>query len=163
MRKCFKVIRFDASDDNVFPKGAVAGEWAVSGAFEFASLEADEIQGKIKQAFNNGMLGLTSWGRSTFVTVSEMPDDEYQTAIGLLIKYLREVFGAPSAEAAEPHACEELDYIVDMCSGKPVNTLFAVRRFVDDDSTMREEFHEIKTPPGEVDHTRIWEVVPDND
>ena len=103
------------------------------------------------------------WGRTTFVTVAEMSDGEHKEAIDHLIKYFMEVFGAPSAEAAEPHAREEIEYIAEMCSEKPVNTLFAVRRFVDDEDNLREEFHEIKTPPGEVDHARIWEVVPDDD
>ncbi len=161
--KFFKVIRFDASDDNVFPRGAVADEWAVSGAFEFGMFPADELTGKRKQAFSNGILGLTSWGRSTFVTVAEMPEAEYEQAIGRLIDYFVQELNAPSRDEAEPYAREEVDYIVEMCREKPVNTLFAVRRFVDEDENMREAFHEIKRKPGETDHARIWEVVPDND
>jgi hypothetical protein len=34
--KFLRTIRFDASDDHVFDRAAEPGEWAVSGAFEFA-------------------------------------------------------------------------------------------------------------------------------
>ena len=161
--KFFKVIRFDSSDDNVFPKGAVADEWAVSGAFEFGMAEPGELTGKYKQAFSNGVLGLNSWGRSTFVTVAEMPEAEYELAVERLIDYFVQELSAPSRKEAEPYAREEVDYIVEMCSEKPINTLFAVRRFVDEDDNMREAFHEITRKPGETDHARIWEMVPDDD
>ncbi len=161
--KFLKVIRFDASDDNVFPLGAVPDEWAVSGCFEFAAMAPDEITGKTKQAFNNGLLGLTSHGRSTFVTVADMSDAEREQAVDLLIDYLMAKLGAPSRQDAEPYAREEVDYIADLCAEMPVNALFAVRRTVDEDGNMHEAFHEVKGgDPSQTDHAKIWEVVPDD-
>ncbi len=161
--KFFKVIRFDASDDNVYPKGAEPGEWAVSGTFEFSDVAPEDFQGKVKQAFSNGLMGLKTYGRTTFVTVSEMSEGEYDEAVELLIDYFMAEFDAPSREEADPFAREEIDYIAEMCSEKPVNTLFAVRRFVDDDGNLREEFHEIKRETNGGDHAKIWEVAPDDD
>ena len=161
--KFFKVIRFDSSDDNVFPLGAQPEEWAVSGAFEFAQLPEEALKGKVKQAFANGMLGLESGGRSTFVTVAEINEDEKAQAVEKLTQYCVRELGAPSLDAARPVAEEEVGYIADMCSAKPVNTLFAVRRHVDDDGNLREAFHEVKrAPDGEAGHAKIWEVVPDD-
>lgn len=161
--KFFKVIRFDASDDNVYPLGAEPDEWAISGCFEFAALEPEELTGKVKQAFANGLMGLTTYGRSTFVTVTEMSEDEHEQAVQRLIDYFMTEFGAPSREEAEPHAREEIGYIADMCSEKPVNTLFAVRRSLDEQGNLHEAFHEIKRgDPNTVDHAKIWEVVPDD-
>ncbi len=161
--KFLKVIRFDASDDNVYPKGAEPDEWAVSGCFEFADIEPENLTGKVKQAFNNGLMGLKSHGRSTFVTVAEMSEDDYEQAVQLLIDYFMTEFGAPSREAAEPHAREEIDYIADLCAEKPVNTLFAVRRSLDEEQNLHEAFHEIKRGDASTtDHAKIWEVVPDD-
>ncbi len=164
MMKFFKVIRFDSSDDSVFPLGAQPEEWAVSGAFEFAQMPQEAMKGKIKQAFANGMLGLETGGRSTFVTVAEISEAEKMQAIAALTQYCMRELGAPDEDAARPVAAGEVEYIAGMCGEKPVNTLFAVRRHVDDDGNLREAFHEVKrAPDGEAGHARIWEVVPDDD
>ena len=55
---------------------AEAGEWAVSGAFQFGATEPQDMTGKLKQAFANGFLGVDSFGRSTFATVGEATDAE---------------------------------------------------------------------------------------
>ncbi len=161
--KFFKTIRFDGSDENVYLKAAEPDEWTVSGCFEFAAIEPENLTGKLKQAFRNGMMGLESYGRTTFVIVAEMNDDEYEHAVQLLVDYFMTEFGAPSREEAEPHAREEIDYIADLCSEKPINTLFAVRREIDEEGNLHEAFHEIKrSNSGEADHAKIWEVVPDD-
>lgn len=161
--KFFKAIRFDASDDNVFPKGAEPDEWTVSGSFAFADMDPEEFTGKLKQAFTNGLMGLKTHGHTTFVTVAEMSEDEHDEALQLLIDYFITELGAPSREAAEPYAREEIDYIADMCSDRPVNTLFAVNRSVDDEGNLREAFHQIERgDPNVSDHAKIWEVVPDD-
>ncbi|NNF80600.1 MAG: hypothetical protein HKN05_21455 [Rhizobiales bacterium] len=161
--KFFKAIRFDASDDNVYPKGAKPDEWVVSGCFEFATMEPQDLTGKVKQAFTNGLMGLTTYGRTTFVTVTEMSEEEYEQAVQLLVDYFVTEFGAPSREEAEPHAREEIGYIAELCSEKPVNTLFAVRRSLDEEGNLHEAFHEIKRgDPETTDHAKIWEIVPDD-
>jgi hypothetical protein len=52
--KLLKTIRFDASDERVYELAAAPEEWAVSGAFAFASLAAEAVAGKTRQAFSNG-------------------------------------------------------------------------------------------------------------
>ncbi|MEL7153848.1 MAG: DUF6505 family protein, partial [Pseudomonadota bacterium] len=74
--KLARTIRFDESDDNVFERTAQPDEWAVSGAFEFSNWSQDDLTGKARQAFSNGWLGLETFGRSTFVAVSEITDAE---------------------------------------------------------------------------------------
>lgn len=161
--KFLKVIRFDGSDENVFPKAAEPDEWAVSGCFEFAAIEPENLKGKMMQAFTNGLMGLQSHGRTTFVTVADMTAEEHEQAVQLLIDYFVTVFGAPSREEAEPHAREEIDYIADLCAEKAVNTLFAVRREFDDEGNLHEAFHEIKRgDPSTSDHAKIWEIVADD-
>ena len=99
--KFFKTIRFDGSDENVYLKAAEPDEWTVSGCFEFAAIEQENLTGKLKQAFRNGMMGLQSYGRTTFVVVADMKDDEYEHAVQLLVDYFMTEFGAPSREEAE--------------------------------------------------------------
>ena len=65
-----KTIRFDKSDLNVFETASEEGEWAISGAFEFSNDSSNSLKGKRKQSFVNGFLGLESYGRSTFVSIS---------------------------------------------------------------------------------------------
>ncbi len=72
-------VRLDESDTRIFERAAEAGEWAIPGSFVFSNLNADDLTGKIKQAFASGFLGLGSFGWSTLVRVSEMPDAEYET------------------------------------------------------------------------------------
>ena len=67
-----KTIRFDKSDLNVFEVPSEEGEWAISGAFEFSNDSSNSLTGKRKQSFSNGFLGLTSFGRSTLVSVSKL-------------------------------------------------------------------------------------------
>jgi len=73
--KFLRVIRFDGSDGNVFRQPALPDEWVVSGAFAFADLTDDALQGKVRQEFANGFLAMPSFGRSTFATVADISDE----------------------------------------------------------------------------------------
>lgn len=163
MRKFLRTIRFDPSDDNVFETASAGGEWAISGAFAFANCPADQIVGKTKQAFANGFLGLGSFGRSTFSVVSEMTDDELAAAEDMLAAHFVEQYGAPDLEAARPVAREECAFVMDLCGETPINTVFTVRRTLDEDEQINEEFRTMQAPTGEPQHARIWTVVEDDD
>ena len=76
--KFARTITLDESDSRIFEAGATAGEWAISGTFEFSNLKEEQIEGKRKQAFTNGWMGLTSFGRSTFVGVTTILEEEYE-------------------------------------------------------------------------------------
>ncbi len=160
--KVLRTIRFDASDDTVFAHAAGPDEWAVSGAFAFADLAPEDISGKVRQAFANGFLSIESLGRSTFATVSEVQADERATLEQRLADLFVREYGAPDLQAALPAARDELDFVVELCRDVAINTVFTVRRTLDDDGCIREEFRKINPPTAEPRHTRIWEGVEDD-
>mgnify|MGYP003311043485 CR=1 FL=1 len=82
--KFARTITLDESDSRIFETVATAGEWAISGTFEFSNLKEEQIEGKRKQAFTNGWMGLTSFGRSTFVGVTTILEEEYENIIKIL-------------------------------------------------------------------------------
>ena len=69
-----RTIRLDVSDANAFPLAAEPEEWAVTGTFAFADADPAAMTGKEQLAFRNGWLGTDSFGRSTFIQVSVIPD-----------------------------------------------------------------------------------------
>src|SRR5205814_434574 len=56
-----RVIRFDDSDLRVYATPSRPGEWAVSGAFAFLGLDLERADGKTREAFRHGFLGLDSF------------------------------------------------------------------------------------------------------
>jgi len=159
--KFLRVIRFDGSDGNVFRIPAVPDEWAVSGSFAFADLTDDALQGKIRQEFTNGFLGLPSFGRSTFTTVADISDNQRLDLRRMLADHLEAQWHAPSREAAFQVANIEAEFIEELCEKQPVNTVFAVRRAMHT-GNIREEFHKVDQQKSD-GHTRIWDVVEDDD
>ena len=155
--KFLKVMRFDSSDDHVFDVAARDGEWAVSGCFSFALLNTDALVGKTKQAFANGFLGLESFGRATFTTVSTISPDERDAVVEALAKQLVERYGAPGAAEARRAAEEDMTFVAELCAEKPINTVFTVRRELAEDGNIREAFRVVQ-PPGEPQHARIWDI-----
>jgi hypothetical protein len=156
--KLMRTIRFDASDHHVFERAAEPDEWAVSGAFAFAALGTEALVGKTRQAFSNGFLSLESFGRATFVSVAELPEEEVEPLTERLAGHLVAHYGAPRLEAALPAAREELEFALDLCREAQVNTVLAVSRRLDEEGRIREEFRSVAAPGDEV-HTRIWDVV----
>ena len=158
MKKLLRTIRFDGSDDKVFARAAQPDEWAVSGSFAFADLDAAALTGKVRQAFANAFFGLGSYGWSTFATVSEITDAEMQALTAHLADHFVASYGAPTRVAAMPAAEAELAFVMDLCRDTPINTVFTVRRVLDADGHIKEEFRTIRPPSGEPLHTRIWTV-----
>lgn len=161
MIKFLSTIRFDTSDDHVFETAAAPDEWAVSGAFAFAACDPASITGKARQAFANGFLGLASFGRSTFASVTEMTQQDQSEIERALAAHFVADYGAPDVEAALPAAREEVAFVADICAASLINTVFTVRRRFDDDGRIREEFRTIQAPSSEPLHSRIWNVVDD--
>ncbi len=159
MMKFLRTIRFDDSDARVFDMAAPGDEWAISGAFEFADLEDAALRGRTRQAFANGFLGLPSFGRSTFAAVADMDEGTHDELIGVLSRHLEDAYGAPDAHAAREAARAELAFVADLCGARPLNTVFTVRRVLEQ-GAIREEFREI-SPPGERPHAKIWEIQDD--
>lgn len=123
-----RTIRFDASDDNVFERAAESGEWAISGAFEFSNWTEADVTGKRRQAFTNGWLGLSTFGRATFVATADITQAEYDAALDALARHFVEAYGAPGMDAARPVAAEELGDMRAMCEDHDPNTLLIVTR-----------------------------------
>ena len=70
--KLARAIHFDESDMNVFHSPARTGEWCISGGFEFSNWGEGDLEGKARQAFANGWLGVETFGRVTFVAVTQV-------------------------------------------------------------------------------------------
>lgn len=161
--KLLRTVRFDVSDSFVFDPAADADEWAVSGAFAFMHLTPAQTTGKLKQAFANGFLGTTSFGRATFVTVSEATADDRHALEQRLARHFVQHYGAPSLEAALPAAREEVDFVVDLVREADINTVFTVRRSWNEDGSLKEELRALPKPSVEDQHAnaRIWSVIDD--
>jgi hypothetical protein len=142
--KLARTMRFDESDSNVFTLAAEAGEWAVSGGFAFSDLAPEDLTGKTRQAFANGWLGLESFGRATFVAVSDITPAERDAAVMRLAAHFVADWGAPSLEAALPVAEAEVAYMAELCVAHRPNTLLVVERTLEPEG-VREAFRVIET------------------
>ena len=156
--KFLRSIRFDPSDTHVFETAAEPGEWLVPGGFWFAQMRDADLTGKIRQSFSNGFLSLNSFGFSTFANVSEISAAEIETNVQALAERLVADFEAPSAEAARAAAESEIEYVLDLCTDAPVNSVFALVRELDEDGQMHERLSLVETQ-GEKLHARVWEIV----
>ena len=156
--KFLRTIRFDNSDDNVFEEAAQPDEWALSGAFAFAELEPEDLQGKVKQEFANGFLSLQSFARSTFTVITEISQSELDGMEERLTDHFVEIYGAPSREIASEAAGEEIRFTMDLCKDAPVNTLLTVQRKLTEEGEISEQFRTVRAPGDEPQHTKIWQV-----
>ena len=120
--------RFDDSDERVFEHAAEPGEWAISGAFEFSNWAEADLTGKRRQAFANGWLGLESFCRATFVSVTQIEETEYQGLVETLAGHFVAAYGAPDLAAARPVAEDELRFMAEMCADHDPNTRLVVNR-----------------------------------
>jgi len=144
--KLLRTIRLDPSDTFVFEKAAEPGEWAVSGAFAFAHLDAATLEGKARAAFRSGFLGIDSLGWSTLVQIVEASEDDRIAAVELLARRLVERFGAPDLATARPAAEEEIAFAAAL-SDHPKGMLAAVSRKFED-GAVREAFRTLTPAVG---------------
>jgi hypothetical protein len=159
--KLLKTVRLDKSDEFVFERSADAGEWAVSGSFEFLDAEPADLSTKRKLAFAQGFLGLGSFGRSTIVSVSSATDSDLDAAREALAVHLLEWYGAPDINAARGAANDEMDFVIDLCKPHPVNQLLLVEREVTDEG-IREGFKAVDRPD-RLEHAKIWTIIPEDE
>lgn len=126
--KLARAIHFDESDMRVYANPARTGEWCVSGGFEFSNWGEADLAGKQRQAFANGWLGLETFGRVTFVAVTQIEEAERAARAEGLARHFVEVYGAPDLDAARPVAAAELAHMSDLCEEHRPNTLLTVQR-----------------------------------
>lgn len=126
--KLARAIHFDESDTRVFHNPARTGEWCISGGFEFSNWGEADLVGKAKQAFSNGWLGCETFGRVSFVAVTQIEQQEKDAIAGLLAQHFVDIYGAPSLDAARAVALEEIDQMAELCADHAPNTLLTVAR-----------------------------------
>ncbi|PSL18707.1 DUF6505 family protein [Shimia abyssi] len=143
-----RAIHFDESDQRVFFSPARTGEWAISGGFEFSNWSDADLTGKARQAFANGWLGVETFGRVTFVAVTQIEPSEMKVLAQHLAQHFVDIYGAPSVEAALPVAEEELRQMADLCAEHEANTLLTVARELTEGG-VKEQYRAIK--PAEAD------------
>ena len=153
--KLLRTIRFDSTDEKVFPRAAAADELAVAGAFLFADDAPETLIGKRRQAFGSGFLGIESFGFATFAVVAEVPESDYGRAVELLAYRFFAELGAPDLETARAAAKDEIDFAAGLCA-HPVNTVIAVERELDEDG-IKERFRVVPAPR-EKDHAKVWKL-----
>lgn len=150
MLKLARTIHLDGSDENVFARPAHTGEWVVSGGFEFSNWSDADLRGQARQAFSNGWLGLSTFGRATFAAVARIEPAELETLTQELAEHLRTVYGAPTAEAAKAAAEHEIVFMRELCEDQEVNALLVVQRELTD-AGVREQFRSIAAPEASID------------
>lgn len=148
-----RTIRLDPSDTFVFARAAEAGEWAVPGSFRFFGVDPATLDGKARQSFRSGFLGLTSFGDSTLVVVTIVAPSEREAAVAALARHLVEVHGAPSEEVARAAAEEEIAFAASICE-QPEGTIVALHRAYEN-GDLGERFRTLKPgarPSGDFTH-----------
>ncbi len=141
--KLARAIHFDESDMNVFHSPARTGEWCISGGFEFSNWGQGDLEGKSRQAFANGWLGLETFGRVTFVAVTQIQAAEKDQIIQNLAEHFVQLYGAPSVEDALGVAQAEIEHMSELCDEHAPNTLLTVARELTE-SGVHEAFRVIK-------------------
>ncbi|WP_306112657.1 MULTISPECIES: DUF6505 family protein [unclassified Roseovarius] len=141
--KLARAIHFDESDMNVYHSPARTGEWCISGGFEFSNWTEADLTGKPRQAFANGWLGCETFGRVTFVAVTQVEQAEIDTLAQALAEHFVQIYGAPDVATALPVAAEELGHMAELCEDHAPNTLLTVMRELTD-AGVRESFRVIE-------------------
>lgn len=149
-----RAIHFDESDMNVYHSPARTGEWCISGGFEFSNWGESDLVGKARQAFANGWLGVETFGRATFVAVTQIEEAELNQLADSLAQHFVSVYGAPSVEAARGVAMEELAHMVELCEDQPANTLLNVQRELTD-AGVKESYRMIESQSAGLDQFAI--------
>ena len=126
--KLARAIHFDESDRNVFHSPARTGEWCIPGGFEFSNWTEADLTGKARQAFTNGWLGIETFGRVSFVAVTQIEPQEIEAVTTQLAQHFVDVYGAPDLEAARGVAGEEVAHMAELCEDHRPNTLITVTR-----------------------------------
>ncbi len=140
--KFAKTIRFDKSDLNIFPTIAQEGELAVVGTFSFFNLKEGILKGKMKQAFSNGFLGIPSFGYSTFISLTEVCEDDLKALKNSLADCFFKIYGAPSMQHAYKAADDEVNLMLDLCSTHDKGSLISISREITKDG-IKENFRNL--------------------
>ena len=133
-----RTMRLDPSDTFVFARAAEPGEWAVTGTFLFFGVDPTRLEGKERQAFRAGFLGIESFGWSTLAVVTEASAEERAAAVERLAAQLVARCGAPDLATARAAAEEEVAFAQSLCDHEP-ETLLGLQRTAEGEG-VRESF-----------------------
>ena len=128
-----RTTRLDPSDTFVFAHVAEPGEWAVTGTFLFYGVDPARLEGKERQAFRAGFLGIESFGWSTLAVVTEASASERAAAVERLAAQLVARCGAPDLGTARAAAEEEVAFAKSLCDHPP-ETLLGLQRAAEGES-----------------------------
>ena len=149
-----RAIHFDESDMNVFHSPARTGEWCISGGFEFSNWSEGDLTGKARQAFSNGWLGVETFGRVTFVAVTQIEPAEFEALKVAVAQHFVQMYGAPSVGDALQVAEDEVLHMVELCDNQDPNTLLSVARELTD-AGVKESFRMIEPRDAGLDQFAI--------
>lgn len=144
-----RAIHFDESDQRVFHSPARTGEWCIPGGFEFSNWSEADLTGKAKQAFSNGWLGAETYGRVSFVAVTQIEPSEVEALVTGLAQHFVDLYGAPNVEAARPVAEAEIAHMAELCEDHQPNTLLTVSRELTE-AGVKESFRVIEAQEAEL-------------
>ena len=157
--KLAKTIQLDVSDNNVFPCPAKTNEWAITGTFSFVDTDPNEWSKKYTFAFQSSWMGLNSYGSSTFVQVTNLSINEYNSLIKSLAEHLIEKYHAPSLKDAMQASKNEIDDMIALCD-HPTGTLLSIERSLVENG-IKERTRVINPSGGNYDK-KVW-YTPGND
>ena len=140
--KFAKTIRFDKSDLNIFPVVADEGELAIVGTFSFFNLDEENLKGQMKQAFSNGFLGVPSYGYSTFISLTDVEEQDLKKLKDNLSDCFVKKYNAPSLEHAYKAADDEVNLMLDLCSSHDKGSLISISREMTSDG-IKENFRHL--------------------
>ena len=152
--KLARAIHFDESDMNVYHSPARTGEWCIAGGFEFSNWSEGDLVGKARQAFSNGWLGVETFGRVTFVAVTQIEQAELDALANALAQHFVDIYGAPDVSAALPVAQDEIRHMVELCDEHDPNTVLTVARELTD-AGVKEAFRMIERQEAALDQFAI--------
>ncbi len=144
-----RAIHFDESDQRVFHSPARTGEWCIAGGFEFSNWTEADLAGKAKQSFSNGWLGAETFGRVSFVAVTQIEPAEFDALVDGLAAHFVAVYGAPSVDAARDVAKSEIAHMAELCDEHAPNTLLTVSRELTE-AGVKEAFRVIEAQEAEL-------------
>ena len=150
--KLLHTLRLDGSDDVVFERAAVDGEVAVPGTFQFWADDVAALQGKRRQAFRSGFLGLGSFGFATLAVVRTVTPAHRAAAVEALADHLLAAWGAPEPAAARGGAEVEVAFSERLAAQADDTVVALARRF--EDGEIRERYRTLHRLPPREDFAR---------
>ena len=126
----------------------------MSSALAFWGSDPTNLEGKARQAFRGGFLGVSTLGWSTLVQIVEASQADRARLVEALAQRLTDDFGAPDMEAAQTAAEDEVAFVENLCN-EPQATLISVQRTYEN-GTVHETFSTLEPREGPKPSARLF-------